>query len=103
MLKDNVVLGLLHQEPDYPEHYCAVCKNSREDRLHFGSSIAPHPPNAPLDYVHADLMGFSEYASLGGHLYTCRLYDHFTGLEKEANRGPRRMWGNVLAHCEERG
>jgi transposase InsO family protein len=79
MLKDNVVLGLLHREPDCPDNYCAVCKNSREDRLHFGSSIAPNPPTAPLEFVHSDLMGPFECATLGGHLYTCSLYDQFTG------------------------
>jgi hypothetical protein len=79
MLKDNVVLGLLHRESNCPDKYCAVCKNSREDRVHFGCSISPNPPAAPLDYVHSDLMGPFECASLGGHLYTCSLYDQFTG------------------------
>jgi transposase InsO family protein len=79
LLKGNAVHGLLHRAPDCPNNYCVVCKNCRECRMHFGSSLSSHPPTAPLEYVHSDLMGPFECRSLGGHLYTCSLYDQYTG------------------------
>jgi transposase InsO family protein len=78
LLNGNAVLGLMHDLHACEEDYCEVCRNSKEHRAHFAPSS--HKCTQPLQLIHSDLMGPLKCPSSGGHLYTCTLYDHYSGF-----------------------
>jgi transposase InsO family protein len=77
LMNGNAVIGLMHDEKACAEDYCEVCRNAKEHRAHFAPST--NPPTAPLQVIHSDVMGPFKCKSSGGHVYSCSVYDQYTG------------------------
>jgi hypothetical protein len=77
LLEGNIVLGLLRGMKVNTDAPCLVCGLAKHHRANFPPS--ENTPTRPLAVIHSDLMGPFRILSTGGHRYTVRLIDGYSG------------------------